>query len=70
MCSGSRVGLRDGWHGEPGCDGCPLRLEGSEDMGLFEVRSREVVEPRLFVAVWVLEDIREGLKEERTVGGV
>ena len=31
-----KVRLRDGWHGEPGCDGSPLWLEGSEDVGLFE----------------------------------
>ena len=39
-------------------------------MGLLELRSRELVEPRLFKAVGVLEDIRKGLEKKRAVGVV
>ena len=56
--------------GEPGGECCSLRLEGFEGIGLFELRSRELVEPRLFIAVGVLEDIRKGLEKKRAVGVV
>ena len=43
--------LRGEGQGEPGGDGGTFRLECLEYVGLFEVRSREVVEPSAFVAI-------------------
>ena len=47
----AREPLRGEGQGEPVGDGGPFSLESSEYVGLFEVRSREVVEPRAFVAI-------------------